>query len=306
LLNPVETLEALEQAEAYFDKALALRPRDADLLAKRTQARQNVEDRLVESYLAAAQSSLVGQADSITALQKAEAYLNKALDLRPGDQEIILQHELAVNYLRAIEFFGKGAWEEVVAALEPIVSDDADYADGTARQTLYESYVARGNNRLASGDFELALVDFQQAAVLAQQSPDSVLRLFEAQLFVADTLGLLGNYKDSVRLYKTAVDASGLAELAAQDDADLATALTRADTLSIRGDYKNSYLVYSAALHDIADLFKTVNVMVESGDYLTMLARRYNTTVSAILAANGITRGSSLKANSIIIIPTLP
>jgi tetratricopeptide (TPR) repeat protein len=306
LKNPIETLEALQKAEEYFDRALALRPRDAEILAKREEARKDVEERLVQSYLAAAQSSLVGQADSLNALKKADVYLAKAIALRPGDQKIAMQRDMAIKYLSAIENFSKGNWEEVINALEAVIALDQNYADGTAHQTLYEAYVARGNIRLVSGDFELALTDFQQAAILAQQSPNSVLRLFEAQLLVADTFGLLGNYKDAVRLYQAAIELVGVNQLVQDKKSDLAIALKKADTLANRGDFKNSYPLYSASLHNLAELFKTMNVVIESGDYLTMLARRYNTTVSAIMAANDITRESDLKPNTILVIPTLP
>jgi tetratricopeptide (TPR) repeat protein len=306
LVNPVETLKALEHAEELFGKALKLRPRDTEILARRAEARKNVEERLVNSYLTAAQSSLVGQADSIKALQKAEAYLNKALKLRPGDTKISSQYEMAVRYLAAIGSFSKGAWDDAIDHLEFITAEEPGYADGTARQTLYEAYVARGNNRLVSGDFELALLDFQKGAVLAQQSPDSILRLFEAQLLVADTQGLLGNYKDSVRLYQAAIDLSGLGQLVQQIKGDLTVALDKASKLATRGDYKTAYQTYSSALHDISGLYQVNNVVVESGDYLTMLARRYNTTVTAILTANGISRASEIRANMTLKIPTLP
>ncbi len=306
LENPVETLEALERAEDYFGKALQLRPLDSEILARRAEARKNIEDRLVTSYLTAAQSALVGQADSLKALQKAESYLNKALALRPGDKEIYRQHEMAVSYLEAVDAFGKGAYDEVIEKLEMVCTEDPGYADGTARQTLYEAYTSRGNNRLASGDFELALTDFQQAAILAQQSPDSILRLFEAQLLVADTQGLLGNYVESVRIYQAALEISGLGRFARDQKLDLTAALDRAEKYASRGDYKNAYQVYSGALHDIGEVYRMENVVVASGDYLTMLARRYNTTVSAILTVNGMSRASEIKANMILKIPTLP
>jgi LysM repeat protein len=45
---------------------------------------------------------------------------------------------------------------------------------------------------------------------------------------------------------------------------------------------------------------------VQAGDYLPMLARRYNTTVSAILAANGLTAQIQLKPDTELTIPTTP
>ena len=50
----------------------------------------------------------------------------------------------------------------------------------------------------------------------------------------------------------------------------------------------------------------TMVVRVKNGDYLTSLARQYNTTVSAILAANDLTNQDRLDPNTELIIPTLP
>jgi LysM repeat protein len=47
-------------------------------------------------------------------------------------------------------------------------------------------------------------------------------------------------------------------------------------------------------------------VSVKTGDYLTSLARQYNTTVSAILEANNLTNQDRLDPNTDLIIPILP
>jgi LysM repeat protein len=47
-------------------------------------------------------------------------------------------------------------------------------------------------------------------------------------------------------------------------------------------------------------------VTIKNGDYLSMLAHRYNTTVAAILSANNMHNQPRLTPDTKLIIPTLP
>jgi tetratricopeptide (TPR) repeat protein len=305
LSKPSNTMTDLSRAEDYYRKALAIRPRDAQIIAKRAQARSAIEDRLVNSYLKSGQEELIGKADSIAALQAAEKYFDQALMLRPGDNQVYHQVELAQNYLKGVDNYQKGLWSDAIKNLELVYKADNEYADGTARQTLYEAYISRGNAGLAAGDYEDSLLDFQRAALIAQQGPDSILRLFEAQLKIADTNALLGSYKEAVQIYQAAIELGGLRAMAEEKKSKLTDSLAKADLLADVYSYKAAYQVYSSALHDITDLYKMDEVMVSNGDYLTMLARRYNSTVDAILAANNLHDESDLTPNTKIRIPNL-
>ncbi len=305
LSKPSNSMEDLTLAENYFHKALALRPRDAKIIAQMARARNDIEERLVISYLKAGQAALIGKADSVAALQEAQKYFNQALVLRPGDVAVYSQLELAQTYLQAINNYQKGVYTDVIKSLETIYKEDKGYADGTARQTLYEAYMARGNQEVAAGEYEDALLDFQRSALIAQQSPDSILRLFEAQLKIADVSGLLGSYKEAVQIYQAAIDLGGLREMADQKKSKLSQELQKADALAETFYYRGAYQAYSSALHDIGDLYNITEITVSSGDYLTMLARRYNSTVDAILLANNLQDASDLSPNSKLIIPNL-
>ncbi|MCK5314665.1 MAG: hypothetical protein KAJ53_06055, partial [Anaerolineales bacterium] len=131
-----ESLEAINIAEEYFRKALALRPQNPEIMFKRQLVRETVKSRLFRSYVNAAQLALTEQADSLEALANAETYFNKALELRPDDPEVITQQALAESYLRAQDYFGQGRWADVISELEYVYAEDRDYAAGTARQTL--------------------------------------------------------------------------------------------------------------------------------------------------------------------------
>ena len=187
-----------------------------------------VEDRLFTSYVNAARKVLVRQADSLEALKVAESYFRKALVLRPQYPEIKTERELARFYLDAQENFIKGRWTDVIAGLEVINSKDPDYATGTALQTLYEAYVARGDNRMKNSEYEFALEDFQRAVILAEEDPQAVLRLYEAQLKAADAQGAQDNYESAVLLYRSAVELSKLRLRASREDPAQAALLAEA------------------------------------------------------------------------------
>jgi LysM repeat protein len=166
--------------------------------------------------------------------------------------------------------------------------------------------VARGRSNLTTGDFDEGLEDMKQAALIAQESPDSVLRLYESQLLVAEAEGLVGNFRESVLVYQAAIGLSNIGAIALQEKATLADAIAFADSLASQGQYKEAYVVYRDALETSGEVYQSITHQVKEGDYLTQLARQYNSTVQAILAANGLTNRNKIALGTELIIPTLP
>jgi tetratricopeptide (TPR) repeat protein len=301
-----QTLEGLQVAEEYFSRALTLRPQNPEIRARRALAREAYETRLANSYLQNAETALTSQPDSINALKIAEAYFNQALSVRPEDEEIIFQRDLARLYLNGVDNYNLGFWDNVIEAMGVVYAANPDYAQGTARQTLYEAFVARGRSNLTTGDFDEGLEDMKQAALIAQESPDSVLRLYESQLLVAEAEGLVGNFRESVLVYQAAIGLSNIGAIALQEKATLADAIAFADSLASQGQYKQAYVVYRDALETSGEVYQSITHQVKEGDYLTQLARQYNSTVQAILAANGLTNRNKIALGTELIIPTLP
>jgi tetratricopeptide (TPR) repeat protein len=300
------TYESLLEADEYYRKALALKPQNKEILSRQATARRSVEDYLVNSYVSTALQSLTGQADSLDALQIAENNFSKALALRPDDLQVIQQLDNARKYIKGVESYNKGLWTQAISNLEAVYAEDPDYANGTTRQTLFEAYTARGKNGLASGDYLSALDDFKRAAVLAQDAPDSTLRLYEAQKMVAYAQGLLGNYQDAALIYKVAVDQSGLRDLAKLKDTELAEKIDQGDIAFNAGNFEGAYNLYRQALEAGTEIYDRVTYVVQKGEYITQLARKYNSTVDAILAANGLTDASKVTENRVLVIPSLP
>jgi tetratricopeptide (TPR) repeat protein len=306
LMEPTPTLEALQAAESYFSRALSLRPQDTQTLARRAEVRNTIEVRLVNKYLEDAEAALVGQADSLTALRAAQEYFVKALELRPDDANVLIKFQMAQNYLAAIDAYSKSAWEDVIAYMGEVVAQDPDYAEGTARQAMYEALISRGDNNTAAGEFLLALEDYQRAAILARQMPDSTTGEFESQTRIAEAKGLLGDYLEAVLIYQAALETAGLRELILYSDTTLASDLRSAEAYVSQFDYRTAFNLYRKVMVDWVTAMDSEVYAVQAGDYLPMLARRYNTTVSAILAANGLTAQIPLEPNTELTIPTTP
>lgn len=301
-----QTIEALDQAEEYFRKALALRPQDPVIRLEREQARQSFKDRLFRSYVDAAQSALAEKGDSLEALAAADAYYFKALELYPDNAEVQRLRNLAHLYITAQEDFAKGRWDEVITALEQVYAEDPDYASGTARQTLYEAYIARGDIAMISGNYESALNDFQRAAVLAEDSENARIRTYQAQIRIAEARGALLDYENAVLIYQSAIEQANLAGEELQKRPDLVDKLNLAASYAQGRNFRSAYRVYRDAARKILLIFPTTTYVVQSGDYITMLARRYNTTVEAILQANNLNSVKKVTAGQELIIPTSP
>ncbi len=300
-----ESLEAINIAEEYFRKALALRPQNQEIMFKRELVRETVKSRLFRSYMNAAQLALTDQADSLEALANAEAYFNKALELRPDDPEVVTQQALAESYLRGQDYFSQGRWTDVISELEYVYVEDRDYAGGTARQTLYEAYMARGDSFMVIGEYESGLADFQQAALLAEQDPESKVRLYEAQTHMAEAQGALGNYEAAVQIYRTAIDDANLAEADLEDRQELLAQLESGDSYADRRNYRSAFREYREAGRRVMFLLPNVTYVVQSGDYLTSLASRYHTTVDAIANANGLDFTKKITIGQELVIPVL-
>lgn len=307
LLSAVPTTEILKKADDFFSRALAIKPMDREALAARTQVRMVIEDGIINDYVNQAQAALASAPDALEAQKDAEQYLSLALGVRPNDSNVLLQFQLAQAFVQAVNDFASGKWDSVIEQLEYVVEQQAGYANGTALQTLYDAYIARGSDYIASGEYALALQDFQRSAILAHQLPDSDPLSFEAQVMIGEAQGSLNHFQQAVQIYQDALNTIGLRERIYALQNALTDSLTYADYLVGAGDYQSAFYAYQKLIRNRVKAYdQTVVVTVKSGDYLTLLAHRYNTTAAAILSANNLNNQPRLTPNTQLIIPTLP
>jgi tetratricopeptide (TPR) repeat protein len=212
---------------------------------------------------------------------------------------------MARNFVLAQDDFINQRWDDAITKLESVYNQDIGFANGTARQALYDAYILRGDALLRAGKTQRALEDYQKAVIVAELTPEGRFRLFEVQVKIGNVMGNMNNYQGAVYQYRAAIDLANLTESIILDP-ELALAIANAEQYANRGSYSYAYTLYSGAMKLIAEKFNTLTHVVEEGDYLTKLANMYNTTVAAILKANDITDPGQLEIGERIIIPVIP
>ena len=262
---------------------------------------------MIGDFVSQAQTVLASDPDSMEAQQLAEQYLGMALSVRPNDPSVLLQFQLAQAYVQAVNDFSSSKWDPVIEQLEYVVEHQAGYANGTALQTLYDAYIARGTDFVAAGEYSMALEDFQRSAVLAKQLPESDQLSFEAQTMIAEAQGLLNHLQEAVLIYQDALNSIGLRDRITVLNNSLTDTLSLAEYSSSVGDYTSAFYAYRNLIRNRVDAYnQSTIVIVKNGDYITSLANRYNTTVAAILSANKMNNQPRLTPNTQLIIPVLP
>jgi tetratricopeptide (TPR) repeat protein len=305
LANPTGTLTDVEEAEGYFRKALALKPMDETVMLRRIEVKQALEERLFWTFVNTAHSVLAERSDNLEVLETAEYYFNQALNLRPDDTQTRIERDMARYFIKAQDDFNRSRWDEAIKNLEFVAGFDPNYAKGTARQTLYEAYLYRGDGALASGLYEQALSDYRSAAILAEQDSGAALRLYEVQVKLAIAEGLIGNHENAVRIFRNAIEASGLYEVALNEQTALANKIAEAERYAAAGNYRTAFRLYREAATMSDRVYESVVHLVVKGEYLTLIAARYGSTVNAIVDANGILNPNRIYEGQELIIPLL-
>ncbi len=297
------SFEALETAEEYYRKALALRPQDPNVLLERERTRQIFRDSLSQKYVEAALAVLGDETDSLKVIQVAEENFRKAFALTPNNPEVETQYNLAQRYLQAQDDFTKGNYDEVIESLSILYQENPEYASGTAQQTLFEAYISRGTTLMMDGEYLLALNDFQRATAIAENNPDSVLSIFSAKIKVAEAHGALANYEEAVFSYEDAMDLIDLTLITDKEFESTRAKLANADHLADIRYFRQAFRLFKDAAPNVLTSFSTLTHIVESEDYLTSLANRYNTTVEAIVKVNNLISPKQIQAGQELIIP---
>ena len=306
LLNNSESIEATQKVEEYFQRALALRPQDPDVKDKQTRVRAMIEEKLYRSYVYLAQNAMIEEPNSLQALKTADKYFTEALRIKPNSPEITIQRELAHKFVGGQDNLLNSAYGDAIENLEFVISQDSGYANGTARQSLYESYVARGDSAMAIGNFDAALEDFQRAAVLANEDPSSKGRLYEIQMRIAEVQGLLGDYETAIGLYRGAIVLGDLQTRAQRYSSAMAAALVSAEQYENEGNLREAFRSYREAATWATQVFDVVVHVVDSDDYLSQLALDYNSTVNLIATANNLANPNIIIPGQELLIPILP
>ena len=261
--------------------------------------RQVVEDRLFDCYLNWGME-LVEAGGSVESVREALALFEKALALRPLEACAGAERRLARLYVEGYDLYQQGCWEEAVVKLEKAYRERPSYAGGQLARLLHEAYIKNGAAYAEEGAFELAQEQYRKALEIGGDEEDGVTQLLcEAYIKGGDACLKAGSYELACEQYRQALRLKGYGN-------EEAGAIARAyvsdgDAYVEAADYRLAAEQYRRALEVLEG--EEIVHFVQPGEYLVLIASRYNTTVEAIVAANDISNPSLILAGQRLVIP---
>ena len=191
-------------------------------------------------------------------------------------------------------------WEQAITNLDQISSMDPNYANGNANLLLFEAYYALGKQYYSVGLYLDAINKLEQAEILAWYDSDNLIKLFQVQVLLGDTIGKLNDYENAVSYYKYALNAIQVNKRLTNFPA-IATKLAEANVLAVYGNYEDAFNAFQEVLKGIDVVYSISEIEISDGACLAFFANENLSTVDAVLEANdlpmsmAITLGRKLK-----------
>ena len=205
--NESASIEDIENAELYHRRAVAMIPQNKAFASERGNL-QEVSSSLLElKFTQTARAILEDKNQTTTSIAKAVSYLSKAANIQSKNTALMLDQKNAEYYQMAFRSFIEMDWVSAISNLDQILAVDANYANGNAKILLYEAYLAQGKQYNSLSLFQDARKNFEQAEILAWDDTNNLMKLFQVQVLLGDTIGKMNDYENAVSYYKYALDA---------------------------------------------------------------------------------------------------
>jgi outer membrane protein assembly factor BamD (BamD/ComL family) len=135
-----------------ISQILEMRKRDIDF------HRAEAEGLLFQAYTQLASQQLSQANGDLTQLRQALDYCNKALGLRPTDQNVLRECGLAQGVVSGFEAYAAGDWAGAIAAWEPVHASQPDYQGGILIGPLQEAYPKAAQQLLSQANGNVTIL----------------------------------------------------------------------------------------------------------------------------------------------------
>ena len=157
------------EAEAAFERGyfgLAIQEYEALQSIDQSFQRETVQDHLFFSYLQSGLAKEAAAGGDLEQLQVTLVEFEKALAIRPEDSQAKGESQLLRLYVSGLSELEASNWSQAVSDLTAVYEARPEFAAGVAAQQLYVAKVSWGDDLLADGQSELAVVKYQEARVI--------------------------------------------------------------------------------------------------------------------------------------------
>jgi tetratricopeptide (TPR) repeat protein len=304
LQNENTSVNDIENAEQYYRSAVAMIPQNKAFASERGSLQQ-VSSSLIElKFTQTAKAILEDKNQTATSIAKAVTYLGEAANINPNNPSLKLDQKNAENYQTAFENFIKMNWVEAVSALNQILSVDSNYANGNAKVLLYEANYALGKYYNSISLYQDARKTLEQAEIQAWDDTDNLMKLFQVQALLGDTIGITHDYQGAVSYYQYALNAINIAQKATKFP-DLKTKYNEASKLADSGKFEDAYAAFQEVLKGINVVYSISEIEVSDGACLAFFANENLSTVDAVIKANNLPKNMVVAFGSKLKVPII-
>ncbi len=287
LQNEDTTVEDIESAEGYYRKAVALVPQSQEFASEREDLQEVSSDLLALKFTQVAREYLRDKDQTRNSIAQAVSYLRRASNIKPENTNLKLELESAEIYQSAFRNFVDKDWVQSIEDLETVTSDNQNFAGGNAKILLFEAYVALGKQYYASSLFQDALGYFEQAELQTWEDEDNLMKLFQVQVLIGDTLEKLQEYENAVSYYDYALNAIGAADKLVDFPA-LEDNYAEAVSLAEDEAYEGAILAFQEVIDGIDVIYSISESVIGDGVCLALFAAENLSTMDAIIDANDL------------------
>jgi len=298
--NKNTSIEDIENAEEYYRRAVAIAPQSKAFASERENL-QKASSNLIElKFTQIAKTSLGDKNQTVTSVAKAVSYMRKAANIQPENTALNLDLKLAEYYQIAFKNIIEMNWEQAITNLNQISSVDSNYANGNASLLLFEAYYALGKQYYSVGLYLDAINKLEQAEILAWNDSGNLIKLFQVQVLLGDTIGKLNDYENAISYYRYALNAIQVNNKLTNFPA-IATKLAEANVLAAYGNDEDAFNAFQEVLKGIDIVYSISEIEISDGVCLAFFANENLSTVDAVLETNNlpismtITYGRKLK-----------
>ena len=199
----------------------------------------------------------------------------------------MLDQKNAEYYQMAFRSFIEMDWVSAISSLDQILAVDENYANGNAKILLYEAYYAQGKQYNSLSLYQDARKNLEQAEILAWDDTDNVMKLFQVQKLLGDTIGKMSDYENAVSYYKFALEAIKFSQKITKFPA-LANKYYEANNMLALRKFEESFAAFQEVLKGIDAVYTISEMEISDGSCLAFFANENLSTVDAIIEANNL------------------
>jgi tetratricopeptide (TPR) repeat protein len=302
LENSNATISNINQAGIYYSQAMLLLPKSNVNLPEQEDLVKTSGSLVELNYTQAADQMIKDPAQTSDSVNQAFIFLEKASSLKPQDGSLKAEVNKMDLYRTGFRQYVDMNWQPAIKQLSKLTEIDENYANGFARQILYEAHIGQGNQYYSSGAFPDAESEYENAITLASGNK---LNLYLAEIDLGRTQGKLNQYKDAATTFANAIESIDFEQRGIASPTTVSD-LRNAVTLYNDGKYEESYNLFEKTLVGNGSFYEVKIINARQGNCLALISAYYQSSVQAILELNNLPQQTLVPSDQTLKIPLIP